>query len=220
MNPETKGQSGIRGAKAEPAPLNNSNNINNKKSWKKREGFKLEDVVSLESVIDAVDRARRDVEKGRYKLRDLALVAILTYTGCRIGEALVLSREDIDFKSKTVRIKQLKKRGEFSRIVPVPSRLFWDIMEWYLRKTPSDRLFEISERQARNIVYKFSARYLRRKLRPHALRHAYALAVLKRTKDLEIVRRLLGHADYKHLKHYLNYTQEDLEEELAKVFEK
>jgi len=26
------------------------------------------------------------------------------------------------------------------------------------------------------------------------------------------VRRLLGHADYKHIKEYLNYTQEDLKE--------
>jgi len=69
-------------------------------------------------------------------------------------------------------------------------------------------------------VYKFSIRYLKKKIRPHAIRHSYALAVLKKTKDLEVVRRLLGHADYKHLKHYLNYTQEDLEKELMKVFEK
>jgi Site-specific recombinase XerD len=182
-------------------------------------GFKLGDVPPLESLVDAVERAYRDVEKGRYRLRDLALVAVLTFTGCRLGEALALRREDVDVKNRTIRIRQLKKRGEFSRVVPVPSRLFWEIMERYLRKNPGDRLFEISDRQARNIVYKFTARYLKKKIRPHAIRHAYAIAVLKKTKDLEAVRRLLGHADYKHLKHYLNYTQEDLEEELRRVFE-
>jgi len=91
-------------------------------------------VPPLESIIDAVERAYKDVEKGRYKLRDLALIAALTFTGCRIGEALQISREDVDLKNKTIRIRQLKKHGEFSRIEPIPSRLFWDIMEWYLRK--------------------------------------------------------------------------------------
>jgi len=75
-----------------------------------------------------------------------------------------------------------------------------------------------SERQARNIVYKFTKRYLGKKVRPHALRYSYAVFVLKNTKDLEAVRRLLGHQDYKWLKVYLDYTQEDLSQELEKAF--
>jgi len=39
-------------------------------------------------------------------------------------------------------------------------------------------------------VYKFSLRYLRDKLRPHAIRHGYAISMLEETKDLETVRRL------------------------------
>ena len=55
-------------------------------------------------------------------------------------------------------------------------------------------------------------------MRPHALRHSYAIFILKSTKDLEAVRRLLGHSDYKWLKVYLDYTQEDLAAELEKAF--
>jgi len=115
---------------------------------------------------------------------------------------------------------QEKKREEFTRVVPVPSRLFWDIMERYSRRMPhrESLLFDISDRQARNIVYKFSLRYLRMKFRPHAIRHSYALFILKTTRDLEVVGRLLGHSDYKWLRVYLNYTQEDLAEELARSF--
>jgi len=133
---------------------------------------------------------------------------------------LRLRLEDLDFKERVVRIKQEKKRGEFVRVVPVPSKLFWEVAERYARRllhrtTP---LFDISERQARNMVYKFGLWYLRLKFRPHAIRHSYALFILKNTKDLEAVRRLLGHADYKWLKTYLDYTQEDLADELEKAF--
>jgi len=188
---------------------------------KPKKSMKLEDVPKYEALIDAVKRAYSDVEKARYRLRDLALVATLTFTGCRLGEALRLKLGDLDFKEKTVRIRQEKKRGEFTRVVPVPSRLFWDIMERYAKRIPhkESRLFEISDRQARNIVHKFSLRYLRMRFRPHAIRHSYALFVLKNTKNLEVVRRLLGHSDYKWLMVYLNYTQEDLADELSRAFE-
>jgi len=53
----------------------------------------------------------------------------------------------------------------------------------------------LTDRQARNVVCKFTKRYLKRKIRPHAIRHNYAIAVLKETKNLEVVRRLLGHED-------------------------
>jgi len=185
-----------------------------------RARVKLEDAPRFEALLEAVKRAYRDVEAGKYRLRDLALVSTLVFTGCRLGEALRLCAGDVDPRSKTVRIMQEKKRATHPRVVPVPSKVFWDIMERYLRRIPGrdDPLFPISERQGRNIVYKFSKRYLGKRIRPHALRHSYAIFILKSTKDLEVVRRLLGHSDYKWLKVYLDYTQEDLAQELEKAF--
>mgnify|MGYP000672151730 CR=1 FL=1 len=182
--------------------------------------LKIEDVPRYEALIEAIKRAYKDVVRGRYRLRDLALVAILSFTGCRLGEALRLTISDLNFKARTIKIIQEKKRSSFTRIVPIPSRLFWEIMERYISKIPySDmQLFEISDRQARNIVYKFTKRYLKRKIRPHALRHSYATFVLRKIRDLETVRRLLGHEDYSVLKAYLNYTQEDLENDLERIF--
>ena len=130
--------------------------------------LKMDDVPRYEALVNAIKRAYEDVDKARYRLRDLALVVVLTYTGCRLGEALKLRVSDLDFKSKVVRIKQEKKRGEFTRLVPVPSKLFWEIMRRYVKRLAfrDTSLFGISERQARNIVYKFTKRYLRRKIRP------------------------------------------------------
>ena len=160
------------------------------------------------------------MDNAKYKLKDLALVSVLSFTGCRLGEALKLRVCDLDPGSKTVRIVQEKKGFQQPRIIPIPNQLFWEIIERYLRRISGkeDRLFPISERQARNIVYKFTKRYLGKKIRPHALRHSYAIFILKQTRDLETVRRLLGHSDYKWLKCYLDYTQEDLATELERAF--
>jgi site-specific recombinase XerD len=59
---------------------------------------------------------------------------------------------------------------------------------------------------------------LKKRIRPHAIRHSYAVAVLKATRNLETVRRLLGHRDYMTIKTYLDLTQEDIEQELSKLF--
>jgi integrase/recombinase XerC len=183
-------------------------------------GLKLNDVPDYVVLLDVIRKAYRDVENGKYRLKDLTLVATLTFTGCRLGEVLALSKNDITIEKDgtvVIKIKQLKKNREFYRLVPIPSTLFRDIIKRYLSRIESSKLFEITDRQARNIVYKFSLRYLRRKIRPHAIRHSYATHLIKTTRDLEAVRRLLGHADYKHIKEYLNYTQEDLKELLEKA---
>jgi integrase len=168
--------------------------------------------------LEAVKRAWSDVGRGRYSPRDLALVATLVFTGCRVGEVVQLRRQDVDIKRRAVVIRQLKKRGEFQRVVPVPSSLYWEVMNYYLERTVEDKIFNITIRQARNIAYSFTEKYLKKRIRPHAIRHSYAVAVLKTTKNLETVRRLLGHRDYTTIKVYLDLTQEDLEQELLKLF--
>jgi len=204
-------------AKPEPEPLITTSK-NKIKSKVRREGFKLDDVPPYEDLLRAVKRAYHDVNQAKYRLRDLALVATLVYTGCKLGEALSLTKNDIDFKNRVVRVWQGKE--EPYRVVPVQADLFWTIMERYLRRVAGDRLFEITERQARNIVYKFSARYLRKKIRPHAIRHSYALALARKTANLEELRKLLGYADYRHVVNYLLSVSPDIVQEMEKVFKK
>jgi integrase len=184
----------------------------------RRGSLRLFDVPPYQALLDAVSRGWGDVQRGRYLLRDLALVSILIFTGCRLGEAMRISKSDLDFRGRAVRINQLKKREPFTRVVPVPSNLFWEVVRGYTERIAGERLFKITTRHGRNIVYGFSERYLGRRIRPHAIRHSYAIAVLKTTKNLEAVRRLLGHRDYSTIKTYLDMTQEDLEEELSKLF--
>jgi len=188
----------------------------------KRKHLKLIDIPRYESLILAVMRAWKNVKKGRYNLRNLALVTVLVYTGCRLGEALRLRVGDLDTRYRVVKIRQEKKGREFHRIVPVPSDLFWEILESYLARFSNKDmvLFPITDRQARNIVYSFTREYLGRRYRPHSIRHSYAVFLARTTRDLETIRRLLGHSSYTWLKEYLDYTQEDLERDLRLAFSK
>ena len=178
--------------------------------------IKLEGIPSFESLVNAIEKAY----KRRYKLRDLVLVSILTFTGCKVRELLELKKRDFNYRNKVVSIPNKGRRVKY-REVPVDNPLFWEIVNQYLsRIEENERLFSITIRQARNIVYNFTTRYLKTRIRPHAIRHSYAIFVLKHTKDLEALRRLLGHSDYKWLKVYLDYTQEDLETMLREAYER
>jgi len=184
----------------------------------KKGSLKLGDLPPYPALLEPVKKAWSNVGRGKYSPRGLALVTTLVFTSWRIKEVVQLRRQDVDPKGRAVVIGQLKKREEFKRAVPLPSSLYWEIMTYYLDRTAKERVFNVSVRQARNIVYSFTEKYLRKKIRPHAIRHSYAVAVLKATKNLEAVRRLLGHRDYTTIKVYLDLTQEDLEQELSKLF--
>ena len=86
----------------------------------RRGSLKLADVPKYRELLEAVRKAYRDVVAGRYRIRDLALVSALVFTGCRLGEALALTREDLDPRERVVRIRQLKKRFQLYRLDSVP----------------------------------------------------------------------------------------------------
>jgi len=67
-------------------------------------------------------------------------------------------------------------------------------------------------------VYRWSERYLGRRVRPHALRHSYALYLLGKTGSLELVKRLLGHTSYRWLKTYKQVVLEKPENLLVEAF--
>ncbi len=175
--------------------------------------LKLSDVINYNVLVDAIKKMENKV-----RLRDLALYALLVYTGIRLGEALRLKWPDVDFKNKTITIQQLKKRGDYVRVVVAHDALF-DILYRYKQKSIGDKLFDMTDRNARYIIYKLTKRFIGKRLRPHAIRHSYATFILKSTKDLEVVRRLLGHSGYNAIKYYVDYTSEDLSETIKHAYE-
>lgn len=172
--------------------------------------LRLDDVPDYSELLTSIVKS-----EGKVKLKHLAFLSVLAFTGCRIGEAINLKWDDMDFKGRTVKIRQEKKKGEFLRKIPVPSDFFWSLMgRLKERRRGSDRPFDFTQRNGRYVVYSLTKKLLKKRYRPHAIRHSYATYIMKKTKDLEVVRRLLGHSDYAIIRAYMNYSQEDLESEL------
>ena len=132
------------------------------------------------------------------------LLGIVMLTGVRISEALNLKPEDIDIKRRVLRIRQLKKRKVQYREVPIPQTLA-NVLENF-------QGFDFSRRYAYHIVKKYTG------YNPHSFRHSFAMAILKETRNMEYARRLLGHSNYNTLRHYLDFTIEDIREDVEKVY--
>jgi integrase/recombinase XerD len=129
---------------------------------------------------------------------------LMTETGCRISEALALTRSNIDFGSRLVVIESLKKRrkGVF-RTVPLSAALV-EILVDVIAKTEESRSLPCDARLwpwARLTGYRRIRTVMRSAglsglhATPKGLRHGYGVAAISAGVPLSLVQRWLGHAD-------------------------
>ncbi len=174
--------------------------------------LRLNNIPSWEEVKEFWKRAERLKEDGRLNLRDYLFLGFVFFTGCRISEILNLRKEDINLKRSVAVIRQLKKRKEVRREVIIPEFLKEDLEAYLEGLRENERLFPFARNTAYLKVKEFTG------YNPHAFRHTFAIEILKRTDNLEYARRLLGHANYNTLKHYLDFTVEDIKEKVKDLW--
>jgi len=176
--------------------------------------LKLRDIPTWEEVKKLWNYLVSEYEqdKNEYNLRNIVFYGLLAFCGLRLSEALELTKDRINLDEEIITIEQKKKKAEVFREVVLPKQLK-PYVEQYLHSC-EDKLFNLSERGARQYIYRLTKRVLGRRIRPHAFRHAFALRILDRTKDIEKVRRLLGHAAYQTVKLYLDFSIRDIREEI------
>ena len=143
-----------------------------------------------------------------FDLRDAAVLILLYGAGLRIGEALALTKAEVDDLLKSGRdTLAVTGKGNKTRLVPLlPQALqalksYRDACPWLAAAKPSDRVFMGARGGALDpaIVQK-RVREIRRDLglaesvTPHALRHSFATHLLGAGGDLRTIQELLGHA--------------------------
>ncbi|RUM27729.1 MAG: hypothetical protein DSY42_09525 [Aquifex sp.] len=174
--------------------------------------LRLEKIPTWEEVKEFWRRATELHGSGKIGLRDYLFFGFIFFTGCRISEILNLKKEDINLKRSVAVIRQLKKRKEVRREVIIPEFLREDLKVYLERLKEGNRLFPFARNTAYLKVKEFTG------YNPHAFRHTFAIEILKRTNNLEYARRLLGHSNYNTLKHYLDFTVEDIKDKLGEMF--
>jgi integrase/recombinase XerD len=165
-------------------------------------GFALPRTLT-EKEIEAL-LAAPDVERP-LGLRDRAMLELLYASGLRVSELVSLPRDRVDLEMGILRVCG---KGGRERLVPFgASAKAW--IERYLAEVrpPLDRkgrpeMF-LSARGAAMTRQRFwqliegygRAAGIRKRLAPHAIRHAFATHLLERGADLRALQMMLGHAD-------------------------
>src|SRR5262249_26292060 len=153
-------------------------------------------------------RALSDDEAGRLLLalaagvgpgakRDHALFALMLGSGIRLGSALALEVGDVDLERGELTLRRTK--GDVPTTVPL-ARAVRDHLRCYIDGRRAGPLFPGRDGRA------MSARHVQRRLdqwckragierhiKPHDLRHSFAIRLYRRTRDLLLVQAALRH---------------------------
>ena len=139
----------------------------------------------------------------KHILRDIAVIELLFSTGLRVSELSHLKQDDMDLKSKTVRIYG---KGARERVLYVENEdvltTLTKYQSLYQSEITQSGFFFInnwghrySEQSIRNMIKKYTkAIYCRITITPHMFRHSFATFLLEEDVDIRNIQKFLGHS--------------------------
>jgi len=148
--------------------------------------------------------------------RDFFLYSMLYRLGLRIGEAISININDIDFEKQ---ILTIHGKGRRERKLPLLPDLMDILEQWLIYRTrlyganQLDALFiskkgnRLSIRTAQDNFQKIVTKagpFSIEKVTPHSLRHAFATHAIEGEQDIFVLKAILGHASTKSTEIYLH----------------
>ncbi len=143
---------------------------------------------------------REEVDRilGQVEGRDKLFLSLLWQTGLRVSEALALEVKDIDFYSKTLKVKSLKKQRPEVRIIPLKGDFLGQLGAYigHEKLSGTDKLFPITRQRAFQIVNQAccKAGIYRDRAHPHTFRHSFAVHCVLSGVPLPVLKKWLGHS--------------------------
>lgn len=164
-----------------------------------------------------------------------AVFNLLFWTGCRSGELLALTLEDIDFEAKTLHINksytrlngqnliQRPKTEKSTRTITLPGFLL-DIMRKYLstiyEPQPKERLFDVTKHYLKHEMERGCKLSGVRRIRVHDLRHSHASLLIEMGCSPLLIKERLGHEKIQTTLQTYSHLYPNKQEELANQLEK
>lgn len=165
------------------------------------------DKTAIQTIID---NANHDTNKhGR---RNHLLLLVLWRTGIRAEEVSKLAKKDIHEDTLTIR----QGKGRKDRVVPLGSDLRNLLLVYSDQLKSEDRLFDMTARQLRNIVRKYTPDELSW-VHPHTFRHSFAVFCINHGMNIIALARILGHTSIQTTQIYLQLTLKDIKDEYKKL---
>ena len=161
-------------------------------------------------------------------IRNKAILASMLNMGLRVSEVVNLKPGDLNLGKRKLRVVNGKGGVDRDLIIPVYTT---DILKAWKQARPkgSEYFFTtIKDKSggkfASSIGSQLAVRYIQfmvkryakkagieKNISPHTLRHTYATQYYKQTKDIETLRRILGHSDISTTTIYITLANIDVE---------
>lgn len=144
--------------------------------------------------------------------RDRLLVELLLGTGIRLGSAIAIDVEDIDFDHGEVRLRSTKNDRPATVVLPkdLAARIRGFVGHWDTGPLFHREGRKLSVRHAQRVIRQLLAKAGVRGRSAHALRHTFATDLLARTGNLRLVQAALNHASIASTTVYAQVDREGL----------
>lgn len=149
-------------------------------------------------------------------LRNKAIMSLMLHCGLRLSEVTNLRPSNLNLTKGKLRVESGK--GNKDRDLAIPDYLI-DLLEKWRKIRPQSNYFfstlkgkKLSDRYVQNMVKRYSQKAgIAKNISPHTLRHTYATQYYKQTRDIETLRRILGHSDISTTTIYITLANIDVE---------
>lgn len=152
-------------------------------------------------------------------LRNLAIMKIMINCGLRVSEVIELRRININLL--TGKLAVIEGKGGRDRNLKIPIKLLPLLIKW-VRVGPQKDFFFSSlagRKLSRKYLFQMIKQYSKKagilkKISPHSLRHFFATEFYRQTKDIETLRKILGHASIITTTIYITLANIDVEKSM------
>lgn len=167
--------------------------------------------------IQAMLKKVKNEAKDCFKARDLCLLSLMIATGLRVSAVCNINISDINFKENTISVIE---KGHKTRKIPFGDNLKSVIencikaRRYYFRGTNTDALFvsqfrkRISTDSVARVVKTYTEGITDKKITPHKLRATCAVTIYDNTKDILVVKEILGHENIETTQIYTRASEE------------
>lgn len=184
-----------------------------------RLGKKLPVHLSVEEIFHLLDTIPDKDLPSRHPIRDKAIFELFYATGIRCAELTNIRLQDIDMKTRTIRIKG---KGRKERMALFGSKAAEKIEAYLALERPvvqktDEPLFlnyryeKLTTRSIQRIFEMFREFLpVDKNLTPHKVRHSFATHMLNQGVDVRVVQELLGHKTLASTEKYTHVSVNDL----------
>ena len=149
-------------------------------------------------------------------VRNKAMLSIMLNMGLRVSEVSNLKCSDVCINKRKLRIVDGKNGKDRDLIIPGYTL---ELLENWIAVKPKGKYFfctlegsKVNTRYIQDMVGRYRKRSkIYKNATPHTLRHTFATQFYRQTKDIETLRKILGHSDISTTQIYVTLANIDIE---------